>query len=545
MKDPREIADQYVQAVTDGSIKACVYVKQAADRFRADVTDHPDYYYDPLEVNRVIKFIGSLNLTEQARPKKFRLESWQTFIVCNLYGIKQRADHKRKYRNAYIELARKNGKSQLATALSIYHLLMDNDAQVIVSANSKDQAKNVDFKKVKQFSRQLDPKEKHLIPYYTSIKFGDSELIVTASDASKLDGLNASFCLIDELHEAPDNKMYNVLKSSQGSREEPLFVTITTAGFNTESFCYQLRTYCTDILSGMKTDNKQFAIIYTLDADDDFTDEDIWIKANPNLNVSVLADFLRTEVQKAVNNSAERAGVIVKNFNRWLKANTMDIWIDDQIVTDSMQDIKMTDEMFSEMECIVGIDLAAVSDIAAVSYLFNIGGLLYYFNSYYIPEDSVNTSINIQSWREAGANGEINITQGNVCDFDIILADLINVRDNMGINIKGLYYDKFNSTQFIINATENGFKCVPFSQMPGSLNRPLKEFERRIKSGGVVIQRNTITRWMLSNVVLVVNKMGNYSIDKSSRSKKIDGVAAMIDAFGGLLDNPIYNFDVA
>jgi len=148
------------------------------------------------------------------------------------------------------------------------------------------------------------------------------------------------------------------------------------------------------------------------------------------------------------------------------------------------------------------------------------------------------------SFKEAAANGEINITPGNVCDYDYILRDLIRVRDVLGVNIKAIYYDKYNSTQFIISATDAGFKCVPFSQMPGSLNKPIKEVERLIKSGNFVIQRNSITRWMFGNVIIVINKLGNYAIDKSSKSKKIDGVASILNAYGGLLESPIYSFEV-
>jgi len=540
-----DIAKKYSTDVLSGVIPACTYVKQAAQRFINDITeDNPEFYFSPEEVDRVILFIGYLNLTEQSTPKKFSLEPWQTFIVVNVYGIKRRDNNKRKYRNAYIELARKNGKSQLVTALSMYHLLVDTDAQVIVSANSRDQAKNVDFKKIKQFAAQLDPKAKYLIPYYNSIKFGTNEIIVTASEASKLDGLNASFCLIDELHEAPDNSMYNVLKSSQGSREEPLFMTITTAGFNTESFCYQLRTYCTDILSGQMTDSAQFAIIYTIDPDDDYTDPSVWIKANPNLAISVYVDYIESEVNKAVNNAAEKPGVLVKHLNRWLKANTLDEWIPEVYISQAMKPLSLSDEEFKGLDCIVGVDLASVSDITSTTYLFNPGGTPTAINSYYIPEDSVNTNLNLMSFKEAGANGEINITGGNVCDYDYILRDLVRARDVLGINIKALYYDKFNSTQFIISATEAGFNCVPFSQMPGSLNRPIKEIERLIKSGSFIIARNSITRWMFGNVILVINKLGNYSIDKSSKAKKIDGVASLLNAYGGLLESPIYSFEV-
>ena len=537
-----DISVKYANDCISGTIPACIYVRQACQRFIDDLNSK-DYTYSHSAVDAVIRFLNALNLTEQKKPKKFILEPWQTFIIANLYGIIRSDTKERKYQSAYIELARKNGKSQLATGLSMYHLLTDPDAQVILSANSKNQVKDVDFKKVKQFSHQLDPKEKHLVPYYNSIKFGHSnELIVTASDASKLDGLNVSFCLIDELHEAPNGLMYGVMKSSMGSRDEPLLVVITTAGFDTESFCYQQRTYCTDILSWQKTDDTQFAIIYTIDADDDFTDEQVWAKANPNLNVSVKVNYLKGEVNKASQNASEKASVMVKHFNKWLKNNTLDIWIDESYVLASMRDIKITDEMFRDQDCIIGIDLASVSDITAVTYLFRIDGMTYFFNDYYIPEDSINTNVNIVSFKEAGARGELNITPGNVCDYSRILRDIQSVSEY--VNIKSINYDYHNSTQFIIEATEAGFNCIPYSQLPGSLNKPLKEFERLIKSDCIIIQQNSLTRWMFSNVLLLVNRMGNYSIDRSSKSKKIDGVASMIDALGGLLQSPIYNFDV-
>lgn len=464
------------------------------------------------------------------------------FIVASIYGIKNIISGRRKYRYAYIEMQRKNGKSQLVTQLAIYHLLTDVDAQVVVSQNSREQVKNVDFKKIKQFASQLDSKQKHLIHYYNSIKFGSNELIVTASDSKKLDGLNASFCLIDELHEQPDNSLYNVLKSSQGGREEPLLVTITTAGFDTESFCYSLRSYCVDILSGQKKDDSQFAIVYTIDSEDDFENTDIWIKANPNLNVSIYSDFLESEVNKAVNNASERQGVLVKNFNRWLKSNNLDVWIEDKFIDQQMKDIELTDKLFEDAECIVGVDLASVSDITQVSFLFNIAGTPTFINRYYIPEDSVNSNVNRQIFKEAAQNNEIIITSGNVTDYDYILKDILKVNETNPI--KALYYDRYNSTQFIINATEAGLNCKPFSQMPGSLNKPLKEFERLIKSGNLLIQRNSLTKWMISNVLIDVNKMGNYSMDKKSKSKKIDGVQAMIDAYGGMLESPIYDYNI-
>jgi phage terminase large subunit-like protein len=536
-----EIARNYAEDCIAGVIPSCIYVKQAAQRFLNDL--HSDtYMYDAAEVDKVVVFINALWLTEQKKPKHFYLEPWQTFIVANLYGVCSIKTGFRKYRSAYIELARKNGKSQLVTALALYHTVFDTDAQVIVSANSREQARNVDFKKLKQFSTQLDPKQKHLIHYYNSIKFGSNELIVTAADPKRLDGLNASFCLIDELHEAPDNRMYNVMKSSQGGREEPMLISITTAGYDTESFCYSLRTYCTEILSGEKVDNNQFALIYTVDPTDKLEDKSCWVKANPNIDVSVFSNFLDGEVTKAMNNESERAGVAVKNFNVWMKANTSEIWIPESYVSTAMADIKFEDPIFEGQECIVGIDLASVSDITAVSYMFSIDGKYYFLNDYYIPEDSMSTNQNRELYKEAAALGLIKITEGNVVDYDIILNDMID-RNNVHA-VTSIYYDKFNSTQFAIDATEAGFQMQQYSQLAGSMNKPLKEFERMIKSDQVVIQRNSITKWMLGNVILKINQLGNYSIDKSSKAKKIDGVSAMMDALGGYLSSPAYSFNV-
>jgi phage terminase large subunit-like protein len=536
-----QVATQYANDVINNTIPSCIYVKQAAQRFLNDLNSDT-YYYDEDEVNKVVSFINALQLTEQVKPKHFKLEPWQTFIVANIYGICKRETELRKYRSAYIELARKNGKSQLVTALALYHTIFDSDAQVVVSANSREQAKNVDFKKLKQFASQIDPKQKHLVHYYNSIKFKTNELIVTASDPKKLDGLNASFCLIDELHEAPDNKMYNVMKSSQGAREEPLLMTITTAGFDTESFCYSLRTYCTEILSGEKQDDSQFAIIYTIDPDDKLENKEVWLKANPNLDVSVYSNFLEAEVNKAINNETERSGVAVKNFNVWMKSNTEEIWIPEVYINGAMADITHSDLTFNDYECVVGVDLSSVSDITAVSYMFEIDGMFYFLNDYYIPEYSISSNYNREMYKEAAQFGHINITEGNVVDYDLILKHI--QRKHEVHNVKSIYYDKYNATQFAINATEAGFYMNEFSQLAGNLNKPLKEFERLIKSDRVIIQRNPITKWMLNNVVLKINQMGNYSIDKSSKNKKIDGVAAMIDALGGYISAPNYSFNV-
>ena len=534
-QDNKQVAIQYANNIIDGIIPACLYTKQACQRFLDDI-QNPEYYYDSFDVDNVITFINQFNLTEQKTPKKFKLESWQTFIIANLYGIKSKATDNRKYQYSYIELARKNGKSQLITILALFHLLTDTDAQIVISANSREQIKNIDLKKIQQFANQIDSKQKHIKQHFNKIKFGTNEIIATSADASRLDGLNASFCLIDELHEAKDGSVYNVLKSSQGARENALFIVITTAGFNIESFCYSLRTYCTEILNKTKQDDSQFALIYTIDDNDDINDKNTWIKANPNLNVSLNANWLNGEVIKANNNTTEKAGVLVKNFNVWLKNNNIEDWIDESYINSAFANISITDDRFKDYEIFAGVDLSTVSDISSVSYMLQLDDKFYFFNNYYLPELTINASPNREIYRQAIMNKELKITKGNVIDYDYILQDILKVN---AINpIITVSYDKWNATQFVINATQQGLYLVPFSQTAGNLNKPIKEFERLIKNNKVIIANNALTKWMFGNVVLKINSMGNYSLDKSNRNKKIDGIASMLNALGAFLDSP-------
>jgi phage terminase large subunit-like protein len=537
----KEIADEYANRVINGSIVACKYVKLAAQRYLNDLADDRYYFNEP-EVNTVIAFLNTLYLTEQSSKEHFILQPWQTFIVCNIYGIYIKSSDNRKYKNAYLELARKQGKSFLINGLAIYHLIFDADAEVVVSANSREQAKNTDFKKCKQFASQLDKKQKRIKHYYNSLKYKENNLIVTASEASRLDGLNISFAVIDELAQAPDNKMYNVIQTSQGSRRSPLCIAITTAGYNTESFCYQMRTYVADVLQDIIEDNSLFGIIYTLDDGDSYEDKNNWIKANPNIDVSIYCDYLESQVNRAVNSDAERNGILVKNMNVWLKNNTEEEWIPEKYVVDSMQKITMDDEKFYDVDCWVGVDLSSVSDLTAVNYMIQLDDKLYFFVEYYVPEDSVNTNINKDMFRNAAANGYLHITSGNVADYDRILEDIIKVNQRHSIQL--VSYDRWNSTQFAINATAADLILQPYSQTAGSLNKPIKEFQRLLLSGNIVLQKNILTKWCIDNVIIKQNHMGNLSIDKSSRNKKIDGVAAMLNTLGAYLDSPRYSFNV-
>ncbi|HOK59684.1 MAG TPA: terminase large subunit, partial [Candidatus Dojkabacteria bacterium] len=377
--------NSYVNDVLSNKIPSCQWVKKACERFHSDL-NKGDYYFDENAVDDVISFIRKLKLN--TTPKKpFLLEDWQLFIIANIYGLKSKLNNRRKYKYVYIEIPRKNGKSELITALALYHFIFDELATITVSANSREQAKNVDFKKIKSFAHQLDRREKYIIPYFNSLKMNgrQNEIIVTSSDAKRLDGLNISVGIIDELHSAKDSGVYDVIKSAMGSREEPLLIVITTAGFDVDSFCYNLRNHITDILNGVTIDESQFGIIYTLDEGDDIADENNWVKANPNLGVSLSIDFIRDEVNKAQNSPSETAGVLVKNFNLWQKKSSEKSWINEAYLEKVFAPVNIED--YRGADCMVGLDLGTNTDLTCFSICIKVqNGEYVFFTKYYLPE---------------------------------------------------------------------------------------------------------------------------------------------------------------
>lgn len=537
-----EIAIKYCNDIINEVIPACLYIKQACLLFLKNL-EREDLYFDEWEVNRIIKFINCLNLTEQATLTKFILQPWQTFLVCGIYGFYFTNTKKRKVNTVFLELPRGNGKSQLVTALGIFHLIFDNEAQIILSANSRDQAKIVDFKKSKQYCTQLNPNKKIIKQKYNTINFSNNELIVTASDSKRLDGLNASLVIVDELHEAKNADMYNVLKSSQGKRQNPLLIAITTAGFDYESFCYSLVDYSMKVLAGDIIDDSQFNLLYTLDEGDDYMDYKNIAKANPNLGVSISESFIIDEIKKGIQNPAEAFNVKVKFFNIWLTAKNYDEqYIDMEYVEKCLDNtISISDDRFKGSGVYVGVDLAATSDIAAVSYMFFIDGKYYFFNRYYLPRNNQNSILMNKKYTEWSKQGYLKLIEGNVIDYDDIISDLKLMAEQY--HIKLISYDSWNANQFAIDGTKEGFYMLPFSQSTQSINRPAKELSRLIMKEDVVIEDNPVTKWMFSNA-LVKEYGENIRIDKRNKNQKIDGVIAMITNLGGYLNSPNYNFNV-
>jgi phage terminase large subunit-like protein len=424
-------------------------------------------------------------------------------------------------------VARKNGKTALSAALALYHLIADGEdaAQVLMAANSKDQA-HICYDMTSAFCKGFDPKGSYLRMLRSTILFNgtNSMLKVLASDSDKLDGYNCSFGIVDEYHSAPDSKVRDVLKSSMGMRANPLLFTITTAGFDKTLPCYALRTVCTEVLAGIKEDDSMFGVIYSLDEEDDWTKPENWSKSNPNLGITVKADFIRKEVVSAKNNPSDEVGIKTKNLNIW--CDSFQTWIPDDYIIKATQKLCFDD--LKNLDVYVGVDLASVQDMTAVSFLFSKDGKICFINKYYIPADSLNTRADKEQYKDWVRQGYLTTTPGNVTDYNYITKDILDVGQTC--NIQLVAYDKWNATQWASDATEQGLPLEPYSQTIGNFNAPTKEMERLIMSGEMAIDDNPITRYCFRNVEMRMDWNGNCKPNKGVEGKKIDGVISAIQA---------------
>ena len=537
---------KYAQDVLNGSIVAGELVKLACKRFMHDL-ERPDLEFRAEIVDRFITFCSLLkHFKGKSANEKFILENRQQFIAANIIGFYYKNTDDRKYTNSLICVSRKQGKTALAALFCLWFLIGDGEsgAEVDLAANSRQQAQ-IAYEFCTNYARQLDPSGKELKCLRTGIKLklNDSNLNVFAADSTKLDGFNASFALIDEYHAAKDSRLYDVLKSSQGQRKNPHLMVISTVGFSITSPFKKLYDTDAEVLHGIKEDDSTFAMIFALDDGDDWRDEKVWRKIAPNLDITVTTKYLREQVIQAENNVSAETGILVKNFNIWQQVTN--IWIPDSYVNRCFKKISYSDFNEDTSLCYVGTDLAAVGDMTAVSCMYtrDDDDKLYFITEYFLPETALTESANRELYKQWKRQGLLTITEGNVTDYTYITRMML--KRNSHIPIRKVAYDSWNSTQWAIEATEQGLPLEPYSQSIGNFNRPTRELERLIRSQKVVFQTNEITRWMFRNVLLKHDHNDNVKPTKGGTgNQKIDGVIAILEALGIYLLEPRYSGEI-
>lgn len=529
---------EYAQGVVDGSILSCEYVRLACRRFLDDLSN-PDLEFRREKVELFIKFASILkHIKGEYAGQGVHFEPWQMVIVASIFAIYRRDTGTRKYQSSYIEVPRKSGKSFLAAVMCLFALICDGEpgAEVLIAANSAKQAFEVDFETVSKLARQLDPKAKKMRQYRDSIRIDStaSKLIVLAADSSRMDGFNCSFGLIDEYHEAPDSKVADVIRSSMGMRKNPHLCTITTAGFNKNGPCYELRSYGVDVLKGMKEDESLFVMVFTLDEGDDWTDERVWKKAVPNLGITTKIEFLRDTVNRARQNPSDEVEAKTKQFDVWCDSSM--VWIPSDVIKRNMVKIDLTEFIGKDdYLCYFGFDLASVSDITALSILLvNPSTEEYYCKTFfYLPRKALEGKFNSELYKMWASKGYLTLTDSPTTDYNYVKNQIMYWYEKLPVY--GVFFDAWNASQLNNDLISEGLPMHPYSQSIGNFNRPTKELERLILSDKFKIDQNPIMRWMFDNVTLRVDHAGNMKPEGNHQDKKIDGVISMITGLGGYL----------
>ena len=531
--------EKYIDDVENGKIIVGKLVRQSVERWRTMERDH-SIYFDAERVERCIKFFSILrHFKGKSAGKPFILEPWQAYIVATVVGWRRKVDDRRVIRKLYIQVARKNGKTAFVAALLLYLSLADGElgAEGDLAANSKQQAK-ICYEFANEFARQLDSRGRRLKRFrdYITDSKTRSKIQVFAADDSKLDGFDASVYVLDEFHAAKNSRLHDVLDSSQGSRAQPLGIIATTAGFDKLAPCYLYREMCVEVLSGVKQDDTLAAFVYELDDDDDWHDPAVWVKANPNMGVTVDEEFIASKVNEVANHPSAEVGVRTKVLNQWCDAE--EVWLPDHYIVEATGELP---EWVNSLPCYGGIDLSTTTDLSALCAMWvdEANQRYYYKVHYYLPAESLNENRFKVLYGEWHRKGLLTLTPGNVVDYDYILNDLIAI--NQENRLMSVAYDAYNATQFVINATTKGLPMLPFSQALGNFNKPTKEMERLMLSGRVVLDNNEINRHCFRNVVLARDHNGNIKPSKQFVEKKIDGVIVMLEALGAFMADPCYN----
>lgn len=541
---------QYAEDVLNGEIPTSKYVRKAVESFEDDLNkDDFGYYFDPEEAEKYIMFFSRFLKHSKGAfaGQNFELLPWQQFIIANIYGWKREDNGSRRYRTAYIQVGRKNGKSTMLSGLALAMLDFDGEegSEVYFAATKRDQAR-ICFDEAARMVRSSPSLSKRIGVHRANMHVNktNSKAEPLSSDKNSLDGLNAHLAVIDEYHAHPTSAVYNVLKSSMGSRKQPLMFTITTAGFNVDGACYQLAKTCKEVLDKKKTDDSLFSMIYELDEDDDWKDSEGWIKANPSLGSSISMEYLQQQYTQAKNyGGAEEVNFKTKHCNQWVRSSSS--WVSDEIWR--ANDLGVID-WDGETTCYGGLDLASVSDFCSLVLVSPRSDGGYDTKRFYwLPEDAIEKRLYKDEstiYMELRFADEVFVTPGNVTDYDYIRRCITGYYVENGVvnfdddclmkkyNLRSIAFDRYNSSQLIINLTNDGVEMSPMGQGYVSMSAPMKEVYRLLLEGKLNHEGDPVLRWMAGNLEVTYDPAMNCKPDKARSQDKIDGITALICAVG-------------
>lgn len=495
----------------------------------------PTSHYDENKADRAVTFIENLKHTKgKWDGKRFWLFPWQEQIIRDIFGIVDE-EGRRQFRTAFIEIGKKNGKSELAAAVALYLLYGDNEpsAEVYGAAADRQQASIVFdvAKRMVEMAPALDRRSKIRESTKRIINYNNAGFYqVLSADVGTKHGLNVSGLIFDEVHTQPNRKLYDVLMQGSGdAREQPLYFLITTAGTNKDSICYELHQKALDILGDRKIDSSFYPVVYGLRDDEDWNDEQNWYKANPSLGYTIKIERVRDMYRQAVNSPADENAFKQLRLNMWVASEVR--FIPERIFDLGNQPIDM--QALEGRECYGGLDLSSTEDITAFVLMFpprDETEKYICLPFFWIPEETVpvrvrRASVPYDIWVQKKL---IMTTEGNVIHYGFI-EQFINELGKK-YHILEIAFDRWGATQMTQDLTEMGFTVAAFGQGFRDMSPPTKEFYRLLMQGQIIHGGNPVLKWMSGNCVTETDPAGNIKLTKHKSPEKIDGIIAAVMA---------------
>ena len=491
--------------------------------------------FDEARARRVIQFIECLKHTKgEFHGKPFKLLPWQEKIVRDVFGtVRDEQPDMRQYTTAYIEIPKKQGKSELGAALALNMLVNDDEwkAEVYSCASDRQQA-GIVFDVAVDMVQQNPTLRKRikLIPSTKRMVYQPTGSIyqVLSSEVATKHGLNVSACIFDELHTQPTRALYDVMTQGSGdARKQPLWFFLTTAGTDRTSVCWEVHQKALDILEGRKRDLRFYPVVYGLPDDADWMDERNWYKCNPSLGHTIAIDKVRDAFNKARETPADENMFRQLRLNQWVKQSVrwmpMDKWDECGNIIDAFA--------LEGRACYAGLDLSSTSDLTTLVLVFppvEEGEPYQVLPFFWLPEESLQLRVRrdhvmYDVWQKQGF---IHTTEGNVVHYGFIEQFIIQLGERY--NIREIAYDRWNATMMVQALEDDGFTMVPFGQGFKDMSPPTKELMRLVLEHNIAHGGHPVLRWNMDNAYVRTDPAGNLKIDKQKSTEKVDGAVALV-----------------
>ena len=489
------------------------------------------YIFDEKKARQPIGFIETYCKQSKGKwnGKPLKLQLFQKAFIEALFGFVDKDTGLRKYRKAIFFVARKNGKSVLASAISIFMLMKDNEggAEVYSVATKRDQSKIVwdEAKKMIKKSPQLNAMTRCLIGgiYFDRT---DSVFRALASDSNSLDGLNAHLVVADETHAWKDKNLLDVMYDSMSARQQPMLLETSTMGTIRQNVFDIEYDYASQVISGTIQDEVLLPVIYELDKETEWTDEECWFKANPALGTIKDIKTLRDKVERAKSNPIELVNLLCKDFN--IRQNSVNAWL----TFDELNNEAIYNE-WKDCYCIGGADLSSTLDLTCASLLGVKKGKIYVKQMYWIPTNSlekkvIEDKIPYDKWLK---NGYLRLSGDSKIDYHDVTKWFLEEVEQNDLRPLWVGYDSWNAQFWCDEMKANGFDMVEVRQGFKTESAPLKQLRADLIDKKINYNNNPITKWNLSNAAIKKDDNENIMLSKEKARQRIDGVASLMDAY--------------